>query len=301
MQLVTSLLFAISSFLSRVFAAVSRLCLALAHRCEPADIQQRSVIASTHYDMVRAPDEPFYAEQYWRIMLAHLKGLPQTATALDLGCGQGRFAVRLAKLFAQGKVVACDLSEKAIFQARENAARDSLGNIDFQAGTIADCVEHLGAVAVDVVLLTEVTIFYPNWEQDFPRILRTLKPGGILMISFRSQYFEALCVARSRLWKSVESVLQDRQGAILGSSTVFTWQTSAEIRTLLSETHGLELLELHGIGACSGIPGDPHDHICRPSQLGEGERELLMRLELELGKSVPDGGRYVLAVARKSK
>ena len=273
--------------------------LSVARKLEPADMRQRSVIGSASYDMVAAPDEPYYAEQYWRAMLPHFGMLPKDANALDLGCSQGRFTSRLAKLFSDGRVVGCDLSTEAIDQARDYAAADSVVNIDFRAQSIVECLEDFGEESVDVVVMTEVTIFYPEWNADLPRIIRTLKPGGVLIVSFRSQYFDALCVARRRLWESVEAVLRDRQGTIFDSSLVFTWHTSAEIRNLLVERYGLELLELRGIGVCSGISGDPHDHICQPSQLSNSEREQLMKLEVELGKSVPDGGRYILAVARK--
>lgn len=262
-------------------------------------MQQRNIVRSTRYDMVAAPDESYYAEQYWHIMFPHLNKLPRDAKILDLGCSQGRLTIRLGKLFSQGHVTGCDLSAEAIAQARNYAERDSVGNIDFQVKPIADCLEGFSKQSVDAIVLTEVTFCYPHWKQELPRVIQTIKPGGILVISFRSQYFNALCVVRDRLWENVEYVLQDRQGAIFGSSTVFTWQTSAEIRELLVESHGLELLELRGIGACSGIPGDPHDHICLPSRLNDGEREQLMKLELELGKTVPDGGRYFIAVVRK--
>jgi len=68
---------------------------------------------------------------------------------------------------------------------------------------------------------------------------------------------------------------------------------------LFVNKYRLELLELRGLGVCSGIPGDPHDSICQPSQLTIEERDKLMELELELGKTVPDAGRYILAVLRK--
>lgn len=249
--------------------------------------------------MVAARDEPYYAEQYWRVMLPHLDKLPRNAAALDLGCSQGRLTIRLGKLFTQGWVVGCDLSAEAIAQARSYAAQDSAGNIDFRVQSIADCIGNLSEDSVDAILLTEVTFFYPKWKQDLPGIIRALKPDGILIISFRSQYFDALCLVRDRLWEGVDPVLQDRQGAIFGSSTIFAWQTSEEIKSLLVGDYGLELLELRGIGVCSGIPGDPHDHICQPSQISADERMQLMKLELELGKIVPDGGRYILAVARK--
>lgn len=292
-------LFLLFDISARAFAKLSRLLLGLAHKWAPDDIQQRRVIGSTRYDMVAAQDEPYYAEQYWRVMLPHLDKLPCDAQALDLGCSQGRFTIRLGKLFGQGRVVGCDLSAEAIAQARSYAAHDAIGNIDFRVQPIADSISDFSEDSVDVVLLTEVTIFYPKWKQDLPRIIQILRPGGVLVISFRSQYFDALCLVRGRLWEGIDPVLKDRQGAIFGSSMIFTWQTSEEIRSFLVEVCGLELLDLCGIGVCSGIPGDPHDHICQPSQLSNSEREQLMELELELGKIVPDGGRYILAVTRK--
>ncbi len=293
-----ALLYFLLDLSARVLNKLSRMVSGVAKRLEPDDMQRQGVVGSTGYDMVAAPDEPFYAEQYWRAILPHLETLPKSAKALDLGCSQGRFTTRLATLFSDGRVVGCDLSADAIDEAKNYAAAGSVGNIDFRVQSIVDCVKEFNQESMDVVVMTEVTIFYPEWEEDFPEIIRTLKPGGILIVSFRSQYFDALCVTRNRLWESVEPVLRDRKGAIFDSSIVFTWQTSAEIKRLFVEKHGLELLELCGIGVCSGIPGDPHDHISRPSQLNYSERERLMELETELGKSVPDGGRYILAVAR---
>ena len=46
---------------------------------------------------------------------------------------------------------------------------------------------------------------------------------------------------------------------------------------------------------------DPHDDICQPAQLSNAERmqHMELELELELGRTVPDGGRYILAVVRQ--
>ena len=116
-------LFVIFDFLSRVFSRFSRIFLDLALRSRPNGIQRRSVIFSTRRDMVKAPDESFYAEQYWQIMLPHLSKLPRDAKILDLGCGQGRFLIKLDKLFTQGQIIGCDLSEGAIAQAKGYVAQ----------------------------------------------------------------------------------------------------------------------------------------------------------------------------------
>ena len=70
---------------------------------------------------------------------------------------------------------------------------------------------------------------------------------------------------------------------------------------LFDQEHDLTLLELKGVGVCSGMQYDPHDYICQPSLLNAEERKQLMKLELDLGNIFPDGGRYILAVACKSK
>jgi len=67
----------------------------------------------------------------------------------------------------------------------------------------------------------------------------------------------------------------------------------------LKEDLGFNLLDLVGIGSSSGIEGDPYAGIARPSKLDDAERGKLMHLEIELARSSPDTGRYMLAIARK--
>lgn len=292
-------LFVFLHFWARVFGRLARVFLSAAKANAPSGIQQQAVACSTAYDMMIAPDEPYYADQYWRILLPYLKLLPSDSNIIDLGCGQGRFTIRLGEFFPLGKLVGCDISADAITRAKIYAAENSVNNIDFRVLEIAGCLKNIGEDFAHVIFLTEVIFCYPDWQTVLPEIIKILKPGGILVMSFRSQYFNALSLVRNRLWGELQTLMKMRNGQLLGSLTVFTWQTSYEIRNLLVESFGLELLDLRGIGVCSGIPADPHDYICRPSELNQNEQKLLMNLEIELGKSVPDGARYILAVARK--
>ena len=109
------------SFSSRVFSKLSRFSLSSARKLDTIDGWQRNVIGSARYDMLVAPDEPYYAKQYWAVILPLLDTLPKDAKALDLGCSQGRFTIRLGKLFTQGHVVGCDLSEEAITNANSSS------------------------------------------------------------------------------------------------------------------------------------------------------------------------------------
>ena len=69
---------------------------------------------------------------------------------------------------------------------------------------------------------------------------------------------------------------------------------------MLEKKYKFEIIDLTGIGCCSGIGGDPHASVIRPSQLDQGNRQKLMELEVGLGRNVPDAGRYMLAAAVKS-
>jgi ubiquinone/menaquinone biosynthesis C-methylase UbiE len=249
--------------------------------------------------MVNAPDEAYYAEQYWRVIIPSLKDVHEEAQCLDLGCSQGRFSLRMAKHFPQGKILACDFSESAILAARRNADDATLSNIEFRAESIRQMLRSCASESQHIVMMTEVTFFYPEWRAQMPEILRVLRPGGLLVMSFRSQYFDALCLARARLWHNADMLIDQRRGRLFDSQLEYSWQTSQEIRSLLIRDCGLDLLELFGVGVCSGIPGDPHERIMRPCLIDPGDRDHLMRLEMALGGGIPDAGRYILALAHK--
>ncbi|EFA74423.1 Probable methyltransferase [Raphidiopsis brookii D9] len=287
--------------IGRIFGKLSRIVFNLAKDFEPEDIQSKLVQKSTQYDMVTAPDEPYYFQQYWKFILPHIEKLLEPNQVLELGCSQGRFTLPLARLFPNTQVIACDFSATAISTAKKYASEALVTNIDYRVQSISECLKSLKAGTCDIVFMTEVTFFYPKWKLDLPKIVEVLKPGGVVVMSFKTKYFYALTIARHRFWDNVDMLITQTQGRIgVGSPVEFTWQTSTEIREILSK-FGLVLLDLVGIGVLSGMKGhDPHDGIVQPSLLDDSEREALMKLELNLASEVPDGGRYILAVARKT-
>lgn len=111
-----------------------------------------------------------------------LLGLRETSglTALDIGCGTGLTSVQLATRFK--KVVAIDVSEEMLAQAKERAARQGVTNIDFvHAGFLT--YEHAGALA-DVVITKTALHHLPDfWKQiALLRMNAMLKPGGLLYL-----------------------------------------------------------------------------------------------------------------------
>lgn len=287
------------SFSSRVFGKISRLLFSFSIKWIPKNEHDNIVINSTGYNMVTASDEPYYAEQYWRLISKEFIHVPGNPFIVDLGCSQGRFTIKFAKAFPTSKIIACDLSAPAIVFAREYAANQKINNISFNQQPITQLLNSLKYNSVDIIVMTEVIFFYPEWESDLPKIVRSLKPGGLVVLSFRSQYFYAMHMARNKKLHNTDLLINEREGQIMDSALSFTWQTSKEIRNILVERHGLLINNIFGVGVCSGISGDPHDMISQPSQLSENEKKQLMELELEIGSDVPDAGRYILVIARK--
>lgn len=285
-------------FLSRVTGRVSRILSKMAMRIASPVNQSQNVINSTRYDMVLSDDEPYYASQYWYIIEPYLINCPNNGKILDLGCSQGRFAMKLANKFPRASVTACDISACAIDQAKNYAGKSGITNIEFLVQDISSCIDDFNKDSLDLVFMTEVSIFYPGWVGDLSKIYNTLKPNGLFIISNRSQYFNSLCIVRSNKFDKIDMLLNCREGKIFESEMNFTWQTSEEVSLILAK-HKFEIVEQRGIGVCSGITGDPHDLICRPSLINDYHKNELMKLELELGASSPDAGRYILTVAKK--
>lgn len=271
----------------------------------PRDLSSRRddvIIESTRaHDMAADPDESFYRAQYWHWISAALDqvGIAADARALDLGCGQGRLALPLARRLSSGQVIGVDMSAHAIEQARSYARQVGVNNVEYRTASIADTVRQHGGNSFDVVLLTEVTFYYHGWRDDMNGIERILKPGGILAVAFRPQYYDALSIVSGRMLEQVPMLLGRRSGRLFGGSVDFTWQTSEEAKRLFVEELRMEVLSIKGVGCCSGIKGDPHETVARPSRLTPDERHRLFELELALAGQVPDAGRYFLSIARK--
>lgn len=59
---------------------------------------------------------------------------PRLASALDLGCGGGTCALALAE--RTGRVLGCDINERAVALSRVNAVMNDVGNVEFRAGDL---------------------------------------------------------------------------------------------------------------------------------------------------------------------
>lgn len=255
------------------------------------------------HDMLKNEDEQYYARQYWTIIEKHLDELGCKASGdyLDLGCGQGRLTIPLAQWSdsAGGKVVGVDLSETAINQATKYVSQAGLNNAEFLVSDAGAYMESLQDNCLNGIFILEMLYFHPKFMDILRQSMRALKPGGLLVTSLRSQYFWLLDLVKMKTLDKVPMLLKERSGRLFGGDVWFNWNTSTEARSLFAQELGAEVIDLFGIGCCSGIPGDPHAHISLPSHLSREDRDMLMKLEMNMGHLIPDSGRYILVVSRK--
>jgi SAM-dependent methyltransferase len=98
--------------------------------------------------------------------------------ALDLGMGEGRNAIYLAQKGWQ--VTGVDLSDVAVAQAREHAAK-----LGVKINTVIDGLDHyeFGETRWDLIVLFYLHAWYSDARpRSSQRIFRALKPGGLLVI-----------------------------------------------------------------------------------------------------------------------
>lgn len=105
---------------------------------------------------------------------------PKEATAIDLGCGTGAFAVHAANYL--GSVHAVDVSAAMLGIARNKAKQRKINNISFhQAGFL----EFSPPEPVDIINTKWALHHLPDyWKQAaLLRMNKMLKPGGTLLLT----------------------------------------------------------------------------------------------------------------------
>ena len=107
--------------------------------------------------------------------MARLVGQRPRAIALDVGCGGGHVAYRLAPLVA--KVVACDLSEAMLALVAGEAARRGIGNLE----TRQLAAENLSfePASFDIVVSRYSAHHWSDVPAALSQIRKVLKPGGM--------------------------------------------------------------------------------------------------------------------------
>ena len=132
-----------------------------------------------------SPEGATHNDHYHNFLLRHLPANCQNA--LDIGCGTGSFARRLAE--RSQHVLALDLSAEMIRIARERS--ENVPNIDFRLANVMDINFDLGSFDC---IATIATLHHLPFEKVLLDMKRALKPGGVMLIL---DLFEAAGLADS--------------------------------------------------------------------------------------------------------
>ena len=100
---------------------------------------------------------------------------------IELGCGPGFYACRLAQAFPQIRSTGIDLSQRLIERARSRAASRRLQNCSFNHGD----AHHLPVVtgSVDAIVVSRLFLIVADRRSILREIHRVLRPGGRCFIA----------------------------------------------------------------------------------------------------------------------
>jgi ubiquinone/menaquinone biosynthesis C-methylase UbiE len=108
-------------------------------------------------------------------------------TVCDLGCGNGFYSVKIAKLVGErGRVIGVDIQREMLGLLKDRATEEKVANIEPVLGTVVDPM--LPAASVDLVLMVDVYHEFSHPEQMLAAIRKSLKPAGrVALAEFRAE------------------------------------------------------------------------------------------------------------------
>jgi len=126
------------------------------------------------------------SEENCSLMLAEL-GLKPGMTVCDMGCGNGFYALQMAKLVGpQGKVLSVDVQTKMLKFLEERAADAGITNIVPILGDLHD--PKLPTGKVDLILCSDVYHEFSHPEHMLRAMRRSLSADGVLvLLEFRTE------------------------------------------------------------------------------------------------------------------
>ncbi len=99
---------------------------------------------------------------------------------VDLGCGPGYFARRLARAVPQGVVFAVDIEPRQLDRLREHLRAEGLRNVVPVLASPDD--PHIPPRTANVVLIVDTYHHLPDRARYLQRLKEILKPGGRLVV-----------------------------------------------------------------------------------------------------------------------
>lgn len=106
---------------------------------------------------------------------------PLDSQLLELGCGPGFYARRLAERFRELQAIGVDLSERQLDRARTRALANGLTNCHFERANVLSLAQPDGSV--DAIVASRLFTVLAEREQALCEMYRVLRPGGRCLIT----------------------------------------------------------------------------------------------------------------------
>ena len=133
-------------------------------------------------------------------------GPAQGTTVLEVGCGPGHYARRLAARFESLHIVGIDSSGAQLRRARAAARAHGLKGCRFERGDARDLPRP--EASVDAVIVSRLFTVLPERERVMSEIHRVLRPGGLAFIAEpRSSVRAGVALELMRLTAGAASLL----------------------------------------------------------------------------------------------
>ena len=155
---------------------------------EPREFYKgREIAVTMHYKgaewLVRDERE---REERCSLVLEHL-GINEGMTVCDMGCGNGFYTLKLAKLVGrQGRILAVDVQSEMLVLLRERMESQAIENVSPILGSLHN--PYLPDNAVDLILLVDVYHEFSHPELMLRAMRRSLTPNGqIVLVEYREE------------------------------------------------------------------------------------------------------------------
>jgi ubiquinone biosynthesis O-methyltransferase len=147
------------------------------------------------YTRWRASEIGASTERLERYLILELVGEISGCRILDVGCGDGEFALELAR---RGAIVTGIDASAAMIDAAKDWAKQHNADVTFQVAV----AEHLPFPAEQFDVVTAITIlcFVDDAAPLFREIVRVLRPGGRLVIGELGKWSTWAAGRRIRAW-----------------------------------------------------------------------------------------------------
>ncbi|MBP89522.1 MAG: SAM-dependent methyltransferase [Planctomycetaceae bacterium] len=125
-------------------------------------------------------------EERCSLMLANLGAKPGM-TVCDMGCGNGFYALQMAKIVGEtGTVLGVDIQPEMLKLMQERAAKQKIKNVKPVQGTLVD--PKLPDGKVDIILCADVYHEFSHPEHMLAAMRKSLSPKGVVvLLEFREE------------------------------------------------------------------------------------------------------------------